>query len=51
MNRFAVYLCYIKRVNNSAVDDESILFGTLAKNNAEFKDGLITNMIRKALRV
>jgi hypothetical protein len=33
-----------------AVDDESLLFGTLNQNN-EFKDGILTHMLKKAARV
>ena len=33
-----------------AIDDESLLFGTLSQNG-EFKDGLLTNMLKKACRV
>lgn len=38
------------RINQSAIDDESFLFGSLAQNT-DYKDGLLTNIIRKASRV
>ena len=39
----------IKRLNPSAIDDESLLFGTLSKN-CEFVDGLLTHSLRKTSR-
>lgn len=39
----------IKRINPSALDDESLLFGTLSKNG-EFIDGLLTYSLRKTSR-
>lgn len=39
----------IKRLNPSAIDDESLLFGTLSKTS-EFVDGLLTYTLRKTSR-
>jgi hypothetical protein len=40
----------LKRLNQAALDDESLLFGTISQNG-EFKDGLLINMVKKACRV
>ena len=40
----------IKRINQSAIDDESLLFGSITQNG-DFKDGLLINTLRKACRV
>ena len=38
------------RINPTAIDDESLLFGTMSQSG-EFKDGVITDTLQDAARV